>query len=271
LHGHATYAPTEPALAARLQAATPSGRAWRCLRCGAYVLGTPQGAGPADAAPIVLRGKALRDTFVLRLLAVDRFTRGFLLLLLAYGIWRFDGSRTALRQVLNSYLPAVEPLAYKLGVDLDDTSAVRLLQQAFAARHSTLLLVALGVLTYGILELVEGYGLWFKKRWGEYVAVVVTSLFVPLEIHEIMVLVSWLRVGALVVNLFAIAYILWTKRLFGFRGGHGAFEAERRNDSLLELEHACALGHSKATQGDQDPATDSHSEALDMATSNRLR
>ena len=271
LHGHATYAPTEVALAARLQAATPSGPAWRCLRCGAYVLGSPQGWGPADAAPIVLRGKALRDTFVLRFLAVDRFTRGFLLVLLAYGIWRFDGSRTALRQVLNSYLPAVEPLAYKLGVDLDNTSGVRLLQQAFAARHSTLLLVAFGVLTYGIIELVEGYGLWFKKRWGEYVAVVVTSLFVPLEIHEIMVVVSWLRVGALVVNLFAVAYILWTKRLFGFRGGLGAFEAERRNDSLLELEHAGVLENSKATQGDQDPAADNYRGALDISTSERLR
>ena len=264
LHGHATYAPTEPALAARLQATTPSGHAWRCLRCGAYVLGPPQASGPADAAPIVLRGKALRDTFVLRFLAVDRFIRGILLVALAYGIWRFDGSRIALRQVLNSFLPAVEPLAYKFGVDLEDTSAVRLLQQAFAVRHSTLLLVALGVLAYGILELVEGYGLWFKKRWGEYVAVVATSLFVPVEIHEIMVLVSWLRVSALIINLFAVAYILWTKRLFGFRGGQAAFEAERRNDSLLELEHA-------ATEGVQAPVSVSHASVHEMTMSERLR
>jgi uncharacterized membrane protein (DUF2068 family) len=255
LHGHATYAPTEPAVAARLQASTPSGIAWRCLRCGTYVLGTPAGSGPADGAPIVLRGKALRDTFVLRFLAIDRFTRGFLLVALAYGIWRFDGSRTALRQVLNSYIPAVEPLAIKLGIDIDDSSVVRLIQQAFTARHSTLVLVALGVLAYGILELVEGYGLWFKKRWGEYAAVVATALFVPLEVHEIMVLVSWVRVGALVVNLFAVTYILWTKRLFGFRGGRDAFEAERRNDSLLELQHAGALEHSEDAAGDLDPAT----------------
>jgi len=184
LHGHATYAPTEPALAARLQAETPSGHAWRCLRCGTYVLGLPRGSGPANAAPIVLRGSALRDTFILRFLAVDRGIRGFLLLALAYGVWRFDGSRGALRRVLNSYLPTLEPLAYKFGVDLEESGPVRLIQQAFAARHSTLVLVAIGVLAYGILELVEAYGLWFKKRWGEYVAVVATSLFVPREIHE---------------------------------------------------------------------------------------
>ena len=267
LHGHATYAPTEPALATRLQATTPSGHAWRCLRCGAYVLGEPQSSGPADAAPIVLRGKALRDTFVLRFLAVDRGIRGLLLLALAYGVWRFDGSRRALKQVLNSYLPTIEPLAYKFGVDVEESGPVRLIQQAFTARHSTLLLVALGVLAYGILELVEAYGLWFKKRWGEYVAVVATALFVPLEIHEIILKVTWLRVGALIINLFAIAYILWTKRLFGFRGGHSAFEAERRNDSLLELEHAAAAAGDGDSMGDQDPGTDSHTSSRERSTS----
>ena len=236
LHGHATYAPTEAALAARLQATTPSGHAWRCLRCGTYVLGPPQGSGPADGAPIVLRGRALRDTFILRFFALERGIRGLLLLALAYGVWRFDGSRGALQQVFDSYLPALKPLADRLGIDLQETGPVHLIQRAFTAQHSTLLLVALGVLAYGVLELVEAIGLWFMKRWGEYVAVVGTSLFVPLEIHEIIAKVTWLRVGALVINLFAIAYILWTKRLFGFRGGHAAFEAERRNDSLLEVE-----------------------------------
>ena len=240
LHGHATYAPTEPSLAARLQATTPSGHAWRCLRCGAYVVGPPQGYGHADDAPIVVRGKALRDTFVLRFLALDKGVRGFLLLALAYGVWRFDGSRGALRQVLNSYLPALEPLASKFGVDLEESGPVRLIQQALTARHSTLLLVALGILAYGALELVEAFGLWFKKRWGEYVAVVATVAFVPLEIYEILAKVTWLRVGALIINLFAIAYLLWTKRLFGFRGGHAAFDAERHSESLLEVERSAS-------------------------------
>jgi len=240
LHGHATYAPTEPALAARLQATTPSGHAWRCLRCGAYVLGPPQGSGHADDAPIVLRGKALRDTFILRFLALERGIRGLLLVALAYGVWRFDGSRGALKKVFDSYLPALSPLANRLGIDLNETGPVHLIQQAFVAKHSTLLLVAIGVLAYGALELVEAFGLWFKKRWGEYVAVVGTSAFVPLEIHEILAKVTYLRIGALVINLFAIAYLLWTKRLFGLRGGHAAFEAERHSESLLEVERSAS-------------------------------
>jgi len=240
LHGHATYAPSEPSLAARLQVTAPSGHAWRCLRCGAYVLGPPRGSGPASSAPIVLRGKALRDAFVLRTLAVERGIRGLLLVTLAYGVWRFDGSRDALKQVFNSYLPAFLPIADKLGVDLRETGPVRLIEQAFTARHSTLLLVAGGVLLYGMLQLTECVGLWLMKRWGEYVAAVATTIFIPLEIYELIEKVTWFRLGALLVNLFAVAYIVWTKRLFGVRGGHAAFRAERRNDSLLELEHAAA-------------------------------
>jgi uncharacterized membrane protein (DUF2068 family) len=223
-----------------LQAATPSGHAWRCLRCGAYVLGPPNGSGHADDAPIVLRGKALRDTFVLRFLAVERGLRGLLLVALAYGVWRFDGSRGALKKVFDSYLPALVPLAERFGVDLQETGPVHLIEQAFSAKHSTLLVVAVGVLAYGVLELAEAFGLWFKKRWGEYLAVVGTSVFIPLEVHEIFVHVTWLRVGALIINLFAIAYLLWTKRLFGLRGGLAAFEEERHNDSLLEVERAAS-------------------------------
>jgi uncharacterized membrane protein (DUF2068 family) len=78
------------------------------------------------------------------------------------------------------------------------------------------------------------------RRWGEYVAVVGTAVFIPLEVYELVETVTWLRVVALLLNLFAVVYILWTKRLFGFRGGRSAFEAERHSESLLEVERAAA-------------------------------
>lgn len=238
LHGHVTYRPDEPALAERLRADTVAGEAWRCLRCAAYVAGPPHGSGPAGDAPLVLRGRALRDAFVLRLLAAERFVRGLLLVALAYGVHRFNGSRDALQRVFDEYLPTLEPLADKLGVDLQHTGPVKLIEEALSARHSTLTLVSLGVLGYGGLQLLEGVGLWLLKRWGEYVAVVGTSVFIPLEIYEIVERVTWLRLVALVVNVFAVVYLLWTKRLFGLRGGHAAFAAERHGASLLEVERA---------------------------------
>jgi len=198
----------------------------------------------------VLRGKALRDAFILRSLALERGVRGLLLVALAYGVWRFDGSRAALQRVFTDYLPALKPLASKLSIDLQETGPVRLIQQAFIAKHSTLLLVAGGVLLYGMLQLTEAVGLWMMKRWGEYVAAVATTVFIPLEIYELIEKVTWLRVGALVVNLFAIGYLVFTKRLFGARGGHAAFVAERHSASLIEVERAASR---------QQPPVDAHS------------
>ncbi len=242
LHGHVTYRPDDERLADRLQVDTPDGDFWRCLRCGAFVPGPPHGSGPAEDAPLVLRGRSLRDAFILRLLAVERGVRGVLLLLLAYGIARFNGSRDALEQVFRTYLPLLHPLAARLGIDLQSTGPVKLIEKALHASHHTLWLVTLGVLAYGALELVEAVGLWLMKRWGEYVAVVGTAVFIPLEIYELIDRVTWIRVAAFILNVFAVVYIAWTKRLFGIRGGRTAFQAERENESLLEIESAALSG-----------------------------
>jgi uncharacterized membrane protein (DUF2068 family) len=244
-HGHATYQPAEAALADRLSVDTPDGIAWRCLRCACFVPGPPRSSGPADHAPTILRGNALRDALILRLLALERLIRGLLLVALAYGIYKFDGARGSLRKVLNEYLPLLRPVADRLGVDLESAGPVKLIEKALATHQSTLYWVAAGVLAYGVLELVEATGLWLMKRWGEYVAVVGTAIFLPLEIYEITEKITWLRVVALVVNVFAVVYLLWSKRLFGIRGGLHAFEEARANVSLLEVE-AAALGESRA-------------------------
>jgi len=246
-HGHVTYRPDEPALAERLHSRTALGDSWRCLRCGAFVLGEPDGAGPADDAPIVLHGKALKDAFVLRLLAVERLLRGVLLVALAYGIYAFDGSRNSLTRVFETYLPLLRPVGDRLGIDLQSVGPVQLIEKALNTSHSTLLLVSAGVLAYGALQLLEGTGLWLMKRWGEYVAVIGTSIFIPLEVYELVEKVTWLRIAALLLNVFAVVYLVWTKRLFGARGGHAAFKAERHGTSLLEVERSAAGAGSTAS------------------------
>jgi uncharacterized membrane protein (DUF2068 family) len=235
-----TWRPTEGHLADRLHVDTIDGEAWRCLRCATFVVGPPHGEGPAEDAPVVLRGKALRDAFILRLLAAERLIRGVLLLALAYGVYKFDGAQNSLEKVFQDYLPTLKPFADKLGIDLQNTGPVKLIQKALNAEHSTLQLVAIGVLAYGGLELLEGIGLWLMKRWGEYVAMVGTLVFIPLEVYELLEQVTWLRLLAFAFNLFAVVYLLWSKRLFGFRGGREAFDAERHSESLLEVERAAA-------------------------------
>ena len=100
--------------------------------------------------------------------------------------------------------------------------------------------IGIGSLLYAIVFVVEGVGLMLRRMWAEVMTVIITTSFIPLEIYELVERVTWLRVVAFVFNLFAVVYLLWSKRLFGFRGGREAFEAERQTESLLEVKQAAA-------------------------------
>jgi len=236
--GHVTYAPDEPELRDRLHVTTQAGEAWRCLRCAAFVVGDPHTSGPAAGAPVVLRGKALKDATILRVLAVERFVRGLLLLALAYGVLYFKNARTSIQDTFNDAIPAAKPLAHVFNYDLDASPTVERLRHLLDSNQHTLTLVATGLLAYAALQLVEGVGLFLLKRWGEYVAVIGTSAFLPLEVYELTNTITVLKVLALSINLVAVFYLVYSKRLFRVRGGHAAFEAERASESLLEVEQA---------------------------------
>lgn len=204
------------------------------------MLGEPLGSGPAENAPVLLRGKALRSAFILRLLAIERWLRGGLVLLLGIAVLQFKSSQVSIREVFDRDLSAAKPLLNQLGWNASDSGLIHSVEKALNAKGSTLDLVAAFLIFYGLLQIVEGIGLWLLKRWGEYFAVVATSLFLPLEIYEIIEKTTVLRVAALVLNLAAVVYLLLSKRLFGLRGGHRAYQEELHEESLLEVELSAA-------------------------------
>jgi uncharacterized membrane protein (DUF2068 family) len=243
--GHATYAPDEPDLRERLRTDTAIGAAWRCLRCGNYVPGPPAATGPAEEAPIVLRGKALREAFILRLLAVERS----ILAALAAAVFSFESSQTSLQQLFERDLPRLKSVASSFNYDLSKSPTVEEIRRLLHSKHSTLHLVEAFLIGYALLQLAEGIGLWSLKRWGEYVAVIGTSVFLPIEVYELTKHVTPLKITALVINLVLVAYLVVSKRLFGVRGGGRAYHAKRHEESLLEVEASAAR-----TQGSAQPA-----------------
>ncbi|MDD4866352.1 MAG: DUF2127 domain-containing protein [Mycobacterium sp.] len=236
--GHITYAPDDQVLAERLSGDTGLGRVWRCLRCAEFVLGEPDRHGRAADAPTILRGKALRQATIVRAIGLERLVRAVLIGLAAYAVWRFHGARGSIQATLDRDLPLLRASGFRV----DQMTAVHELEKALAVKPSTLTLLAVALVAYALVEIVEGVGLWLLKRWGEYFAVVATSVFLPLEIYDLTKGVTMTRVVTFTVNVAAVVYLLFSKRLFGLRGGRDAYEQERRGEQLLDIERATGGG-----------------------------
>jgi len=102
----------------------------------------------------------------------------------------------------------VSHAARDVGLDPSRNGIQRLAAEAHAL--SARKVVAFGALAvgYGVLEGVEGYGLFRRRRWAEYLTVVATSLlFVP-EIWELVKKPTPLKGGGLVVNALIVAYLV---------------------------------------------------------------
>jgi uncharacterized membrane protein (DUF2068 family) len=240
LHGHELVGTdvaelrTEDAVIAREDA---DGVRWyRCVRCDSWLPLLPpdrperQHLPPRDEIELPLRGRALRDRYVLRLIAVDRVLHFLVLGILAAAIFLFANDRARLDAY---WLRIVRNLQAGAGGPVHDTHTGILgeISKLFAANPTHLLLTGLVLAGYALLEGVEAVGLWFARRWAEYLTFIATALLLIPELYELTNRVTALKVIALIINLAVVVYLLFAKRLFGLRGGSAAEERERTADS----------------------------------------
>ena len=68
--------------------------------------------------------------------------------------------------------------------------------------------LGVGSLVYAGLFLTEGIGLWLRKRWAEWLTVIITSSLVPVEIYEIYRHPSWVKLGVLAINVAIVLYLV---------------------------------------------------------------
>ena len=208
----------------------------RCLRCDAWIplplpVAPTQERMPArDDITLPLRGRAMRDLIVLRLIAIDRAFHFVVLALLSVAIFLFAANQRALR---DTFYRVVADLQQGLGggpVHNTNTGFLHELDKIFSLRGGQLHLLGAAVGAYAVLELVEAVGLWHAKRWAEYLTFIATAVFLPLEVYELTKSISVLKLTAFVINVAIVVYLLYAKRLFGLRGGGAAEEALRERD-----------------------------------------
>ena len=206
----------------------------RCLRCDSWVAlpipPAPAGVHLPDRAEIQvpLRGKALRDKVVLRLIALDRLLHFVILVGLGIGVVAIAGNEASVRTRFYRILTDLQ--GGVAGGPVQTSGHVGILgefDKLFSLRSGTLRELGIALLSYGVLEGIEAIGLWLAKRWAEYLTFTATTLLLPLEIYEIIHKGTALKVIGFIINLAVVVYLLFAKRLFGLRGGGAVDEAER--------------------------------------------
>jgi uncharacterized membrane protein (DUF2068 family) len=106
----------------------------------------------------------------------------------------------------------VASLAQRLGLDPKENWIQRIINDVGKIRANQGLVFGCVAIGYGVLEGTEAYGLFRRRRWGEWLTVIATSLlFIP-EIWELTKSASVLKVGAVIVNVLVVAYLLWQLR-----------------------------------------------------------
>ena len=213
----------------------------RCLRCDTWVP-LPLPSDPAQPHPpdrdqiaVPARGKALHDKIVLRIIAVDRVVHFIVLVLIGFGVLLFTSHRATLHDAYYRILTALQGGVAGGPVQTSGhVGILRDLDRLFSLRSGTLHEVGAALLGYGILEGVEAIGLWYGKRWAEYLTFIATTLLLPLEIYEIIHEGTVLKVVGFLINVAVVVWLLWRKRLFGINGGGAAEAAERARDVSWE-------------------------------------
>src|SRR5919199_1424211 len=167
-----------------------AGLRWhRCVRCDSWLPLKPPAhpsrrhLPPREEIEVPLRGRALRDKVVLRIIAIDRALHFLVLGIIAVAVLFFAAKHTALK---GRAFKVFSDIQGGLGGPARDNQhgLIHELRHLFSIQTGTLTKIGLVVAAYALLEGAEAFGLWWQKRWAEYLTFIATALLLPLEIYE---------------------------------------------------------------------------------------
>ena len=94
-----------------------------------------------------------------------------------------------------------------LRMDPDNHYIHLFLNKVLAVSPKQIRELSLGSFIYAGLRLIEGVGLVLRKRWAEYLVVIITAIFIPLEVYEIFHHFTPIRCGVLLANAAIVWYL----------------------------------------------------------------
>jgi uncharacterized membrane protein (DUF2068 family) len=137
---------------------------------------------------------------LVRLIAVSKLLKAAVLLFVGFFILHVIRVHGTAHDVLLSLVEAVR-------LDPHNHYLHGILEKTLGIHEGTLKLLSVGTLLYSALYTVEGIGLFFDKGWAEWMTVITTAGFLPLELYELSREITPIRVIIFVLNLLILTYI----------------------------------------------------------------
>lgn len=135
----------------------------------------------------------------LHIVALFEAAKGLLVLLVGFELLTFihkDIHEAAMRLVEHIHL---NPASHYPRIFLDLTERINDIK---------LWSMAIAAAMYSVVRMVEAVGLWLRKSWAEWFAVLTGGMYIPVELYEVTQRVTWPRVTVLIVNLGIVGYLL---------------------------------------------------------------
>lgn len=145
----------------------------------------------------------------LHIVALFEGAKGLLVLVVGFGLLSFihkDIHEAAIRLVEHIHL---NPASHYPRIFLDLTERIN---------DTKLWGMAIAAAMYFVVRMIEAVGLWLRKSWAEWFAILTGSMYIPVEIYEVARNVSWPRVSVLIVNLGVVSYLLFVLIKNGGKG-----------------------------------------------------
>ena len=147
-----------------------------------------------------------RNPLGLILIGAFKFACGLLLVALGVGLFRHAHDDPAAEAAHIVSALKLDPENYYIHTAIERISGIKPHQ---------LRAIGAGTFLYALMYLVEGGGLLLRKHWAEYLTVVATGLFIPLEVYEAARRPTMIRIALLAINVAIVAYLVYQLRRNG--------------------------------------------------------
>jgi len=138
----------------------------------------------------------------LRAIAILEALKGVAVLLLGFGL---------LSLLHKDVEDVTENMLFHLHISPVHRFGEAVLHAASKITDTRLWEITLGGLAYSVVRFVEAWGLWNRRVWAEWFALLSGAMYLPLEIARLIERPNWLHIAVLAINVLIVLYMLYVR------------------------------------------------------------